>query len=323
MTITTGGPPGTGFNGVGLIFTQFGVELEPTVVMRQVPDASLNLKVEPSISMMPPQNVTVRVAPTISMAAGARQPAAFSVGVSPRIGMSNFETPDTAFVLNAVNPSMSMQGGSKEPAAFALHPTVSLGMSGTRSVTFDAAGVGDSGVKSSYSWSQTITGNSVLVVVNVNAALTATAKVGSTAMTQLYALNSYTGSRGIIVFGLLTPPTGSQNISVSLSGSDAGGASSASYFNVSSFGTPLTATGTGATASHTVSGSPGTRLFQVFSGDTHTFSSYSQSQRYNQTYISGQHIPMVFGDAPGGSVTFYATTTASDNWGSIVVPLIP
>ncbi|WP_141772741.1 LtfC-like domain-containing protein [Mycobacterium malmoense] len=136
----------------------------------------------------------------------------------------------------------------------------------------------------------------------------------------------------LYVFGLIaTPdnplPTGSQTIEVAFSNCSIITANSCSYTAVTEFGSPLYASGGGTTAAHTVNGTPGETLFQVFGNASNggNFSGYNQNLRSNQNYLANSNWALLLGDAPvgvAGAVNFSAAISTSDWWGSVVIPLI-
>lgn len=215
-------------------------------------------------------------------------------------------------------------------------------------VAFDsvgAQGIAPFGGTNNVTESHTIgaTANAVLLGVTVlttgSGTATATAKVGSTSMTQLTSFNyasPVTGNTGtnayIFIFGLLNPPTGTQTMACTTTGSTYVGMSSVSYKNVGSFGTSVTASGTGTALSQTVTSSgAGQMVFQMFtqasySSGTFTGSTYTAGNnttlRSYKAWTNAQTPAFMLGDEPGsGSNVFAATQNASQQWGSAAIPL--
>lgn len=218
-------------------------------------------------------------------------------------------------------------------AAAALHGQGVLSAVAIPVVTFVSKGTtGTNGTSgSSASWSETIATTAKCTIATVGSSfgttgVTATAKVGATSMTLLGSFGPLTtGSDNLYIwtFGLLSPPTGSQTIAVTFStASDSYGADSMSYSGVTGFGTAVTGSGTGGTATTTVTTSAtGQRIVNTFTNvSSGSFSAYNQTSRYS---LAGSVLayPVIAGDAAGaGSVTFSATQT-SGAYSFVSVPL--
>lgn len=194
-------------------------------------------------------------------------------------------------------------------------------------VTYDATGAGATGHVTSLSWSHTIgaQAKAVIVAATMEGTGTATAKVGSTSMTQLAGpVGDYSGIGDyLVMFGLLNPPTGAQTVSITFGGTDYAAANSVSYLNVSSFGSPVTATGNSASLAVTATSASGQMVAQAFAGLQSTISSYNQTSRYNAPYASGVHQPLLIGDAPGASTVNFTASQTSNPWAAAAVPLKP
>lgn len=328
---TTGGSPAAGYNGVGLIFTQFGLEVEPDIRVQQNPETSINLSVEPSLSFLPPQPISLRVAPMIAMKAGTEETTAFNLGVTPSIGMSNFESPDTAFTLSAVTPSMSMTGGSRQPAALVLNPVASIGMSavGHSVVSYDAASVGtNTGVVTSISWSHTATaGTLVLAAISESTAGDAPSNVkyGTTSMSLVgTAPMNNTGYGAVYVYKLASAPGGAQSISASFSSATYASGCSVSYRNVGSLGMAATVYGSSTSPSQSVSQSPGGIIFQAFgSYSANATASSGGTSRYLSGLGASGFAGLAAQDSAASNPTFNATLSTSTPWSGIAIPLIP
>lgn len=199
---------------------------------------------------------------------------------------------------------------------------------------FDAVGAGAAAGATTWTFNITIGSAAKACVVGfgfdgATSTPTATAKVGSTSMTQLDSILSFWSASGsdigsMFVFGLLNPPTGTQTVTVTTSASSHTSVNAISYDNVSSFGTTSKTTGTGSTASHSVLSAPGRRIVQMFSiGFSLDLSAYNQTSRYSVAHTANSQ-SLIIGDAPSvGLTTFSASISSSTTWGSIAVPLIP
>ena len=202
---------------------------------------------------------------------------------------------------------------------------------GSLSVIYDAVGTGGLGTGSGSSYTATgshvCSGNAVVVAVSVlmlaGSITGVTATYGGQAMTQL---GTTTGSGGAgykaYLFGLLNPPTGSQTVSSTATGSGLYGLamSSVSYSGVTSFGTATTNAGSSNATTQTISSSAGKMVAHAFASFVSaTISGYNQTQRLA---VGTTAVNVVQGDAAGAaSVTFNATINNAAPWTSIAVEL--
>ena len=198
-------------------------------------------------------------------------------------------------------------------------------------VTFDAVGAGflaSSTTGPSPSWSHSIAGNGIIAFLQVftnNASPTVSASCGGTTMTQLGSPVAYLATSGyyaiVYAFGLLTPPTGSQTVSFTITGPTAHDyiANSMSFNNVTGFGTPVTNSGSTGNPSLTASSVTNQMVANVFSGYTTSFSAYNQTQEYNQG-LGAASLSFVMGYAPGASSVSFSAT-GSQPWGGIAIPV--
>ena len=163
---------------------------------------------------------------------------------------------------------------------------------------------------------------------------TVTATCGGVSMTLLQAFgNSFTVSAlpaGQWVFGLLNPPTGSQTVSVTVTGggtTEDGYWNSCSYRNVGGFGTAVTHTATSTSMSvGPVTSSSNQLIFALFSPgatSTSTISAFSGASRVNAAWSSAVNFATLLGDQSGAaSPTLTATDSVSNPYGAIAVPMI-
>jgi len=203
-------------------------------------------------------------------------------------------------------------------------------------VVYDSTGAGTNSVNTvgtSFSWTHNISGNAVIVGANLfggtGTVAISSVKIGTTSLNLIgsyqyvstYPYTSY-------FYGLLNPPTGSQTFSVSVN--SAGGnavaiaVDSVSYFNVSSFGTMATVTGSGTSVAQTINGikSQNRVVNLIFPATNGTISGYNKTQRYNVPGANGAYVPNLLGDALGASSVTFSATCASGAWASSAVPLI-
>lgn len=203
---------------------------------------------------------------------------------------------------------------------------------------FDSVGAGayrGGTTADTLSWSHDIAGPCVLMGVsyqqNSPTLPTFTPKVGGVAMTRLGANASYYNVSGYyiwaLLFGLIGAPTGI-GVTVSI-GASANQqywvANSASYRNVSSFGTPVSNSGGSGAPTQSVASNERQRVVQMFAGWDSALSSYSQTQRYSSPFnVGGSQVKtLLIGDAPGASTVNFACASTASPWGSAAVTLNP
>lgn len=255
-----------------------------------------------------------------------------------------------SLVDNVVIPILG-GGGGNSPAAMATaltqipHTNVLVPPNPGSGITWDANANGTpvtgTGASASLSWSHILDPAANCLIVRTSLTTTATqspavsVSCGSVPMAFLAQDNLGVGGQ---IWGLLSPPTGSQTISIQLTTSSSGNyiiqGESDSYFGVASIGSSATTDGRLNNPSHTVSSATGDVVVQIFTviNDTtaETLSSNNQTSRYNSgstfNVNSGVFLSMLAQDANGAaSVTFSVTASShtSDNWDSVAVNLIP
>lgn len=213
-----------------------------------------------------------------------------------------------------------------------------LGGMSTIAPWFDAVGTGYRGFSGTLSETHTITGNAVLVyiVMWINASSpTVAVTVGGVSMTQLASVVVKTSggyNEIAFMFGLLSPPTGTQTISATVTNYGASGIQivmdSVSYGNVTAFGTAVTAGSASGNPTMTVSSSVGSLVAQSFFSFSQQFYSYNQINRLNYFLFlggggAGPWWDTLAGDAPGASsVTFSALSSGTTQaWGGAAVSM--
>jgi hypothetical protein len=208
--------------------------------------------------------------------------------------------------------------------------------------TFDAAASANNSATGNavVSYSHTIgaNGNAILVWITYfaqNAAPTFTVKVGGVTTTLLKKFvfdTTDVPSMEVDVYQLMSPGTGAKTIAVTTTGDTGAGvsyisASSESYNNVASFGTPVTASGTSNSPSLAVPSATGqmaSAAFGTYTTAVWSWSAPNQTVRDNQA-STATVIPLLVQDAAGAaSVTFSATkgAGAGDKWGAVGVPIV-
>lgn len=199
-----------------------------------------------------------------------------------------------------------------------------------RQVLYDATGGSGSGFNTTWSWNHVLAPNANAICVGMEASGSlpvGAATCGGVSMTAVAAY-SYSSGQAVSLFALLSPPTGSQTITVTSPTSDYGVGTSVSYKGVNIAATNLTSNGwtvtstvganlsslssyTGAPAgslnfvvlgSNSVSGG-----FTFFGGGT-----YSGNTRFSANYSGFVNYPCLIGDitAAESNVVWTAPNTA-------------
>jgi hypothetical protein len=136
--------------------------------------------------------------------------------------------------------------------------------------------------------------------------------------------NAATRAGLIYVFELLTPPTGLQTISYTLSSSALVSGVGASYEGANGVGTIATNSGTGTAMTQSETATANQLVLQAFANDT----GLGSITGYNQTAVAYEpggtgHDPLFVGQAvaTGSAQTFSATAGVSAPWGAVAIPL--
>jgi len=200
---------------------------------------------------------------------------------------------------------------------------------------FDSLGAGANGNTTSWSWSHTIgTGATALIVMTstfANPEPTITVTCGSTPVPLIGAKYNYYFDGyvycAVRVFGLLSPPTGAQTISVSATSSAILGGNSVAYSNVSSFGTAVTGSSTGNKPTVTIPSSPGQIAVGAFGAYHTSFTKPTGTSRFNVPYTAWTEPSHIYQDTSvpdqKTETTLSTDPVGGDAWGAVGVPLIP
>lgn len=271
--------------------------------------------------------------PRLGFAIPAAVPASLVLPVTPRITMTGRDRERATFKLTAV-PQVGMGAKARSAATFNLAVAPNLGFIGAPShnVSFVSKGGGKSGTSGtaltvSETIAATATANiAVLACSSTNASLTATGKVGSTAMVQLGKIGPITAGSDrlyIFIFGLQAPPTGAQTITVTTSASvNSYGLQSSSYAGVQGFGPAATNSGTSSTATQAVAALDGEMIVHAFiNSSSGTFSSYNATTDFSLAG-SGFIYPMITGHIAGAPSVAISASESSSSFGSVAVPLL-
>lgn len=119
--LTTGGPPAPGYNGIGLIFSQFVANLEPTLTMHTVPTGRMTLALTPKLLMMGPQAVTNWLSPKLIMRGGNVGHVSVQFVLTPVLTIGNGTSATTAFTVT-LTPTLTMTGALLPPAPPTVQP---------------------------------------------------------------------------------------------------------------------------------------------------------------------------------------------------------
>lgn len=217
---------------------------------------------------------------------------------------------------------------------------ITVGEIGQDVVAFDSVGVGatGSGTPKTITWNHTISPSANYVIMAVSTLINGTnnysiytALLGSTPMTYLGGTDNYDTSPGpyaIYFWGMANPPTGTQTFSVGTSSlATYLAANTVAYRNVGEVSPIYTKAGAAGTSfSHgSINSETGEIVVQAFAqGQNILIGSYNQTSRYNVSGAANVNAALLIGEAAGGSaLTFTATSSASDFYGSVAIALIP
>ncbi|UGT94864.1 hypothetical protein KN246_15855 [Mycobacterium intracellulare] len=202
---------------------------------------------------------------------------------------------------------------------------------GKQPVAYVSAGAGAAAIAASISWTHNITGNCLVVPVaaesNVSTAAV-TAKVGTTTIPLIGKSSQPITASGFFVwptfFALLNPPTGSQTITLSISG---GGTAvlegnSVCYDKVGSIGTMVTSNGSSSAPALSVPSGVGQMVVEMFTTWNTNPTGYTQTSRYSQNAGSPAR-GLLIGDAPGASPSVSFSAASMDIWSAAAIPLLP
>lgn len=192
--------------------------------------------------------VSKSVTPSVSVSGHAGKLGAVSKTITPNVSAA-VKLIQVGNVSKTITPSMSVAGG-----LLATGPT------------FDAAGAGATGNASSKSWTHTATAGAYGLVfcgVGVNATYPTGVTWGGTAMTQLGTI-TYGSIVSFAVYGLASVAGGAKTVTSTYAASHPQVCNSVSYTNVSTAGTPTTATGDSNSFTQSVTDSTGQMIVQAF-----------------------------------------------------------
>lgn len=200
-------------------------------------------------------------------------------------------------------------------------------------VVFDAAGAGSHGAANPLTWTETVTGNGLLVLgtAYTSTFTTVAATVGgSTSLNPLPGSPFLLGTNFYLFgFGLIGAPTGPQNIAVNFGSAVSLGsaADSVSYKNVAAFGAPVLNSGSGTALSVSCPSAVGQMVAVVMStmaAYAAAISSFNQTSHYTQVTVASGCRATLIGDAPGAPTVNFtgAFPNASGAWGALAIPII-
>jgi hypothetical protein len=290
--------------------------------------AKAHLVVTPTISaslVAPPRtaNAHLTVDPNIvaSMIKHAQMSAHLTVTPTIRAVLSK---PGALSAVLSVTPTLhaALTRGVKANAHLTVTPTFSASatVSTVTAPVFDAAGSGaHTSLGSTLSGTHTATaGATVFAFVLSGNASTVSATYGGTSMTSVDSVEvNNAGPATLHFFQLSSAPSGSQTVSVTLTGSTSASFGTVSYTGVTSVGTPSTTFGSSASPSQALTCSANQLILECI-GTTQTISSDSGgTSRFKSTTTQGVAI-----QDSTTSTTFGATLAASAAWAAIGVVLL-
>lgn len=195
-------------------------------------------------------------------------------------------------------------------------------------------GTGSATSNLSLSWTHTIAGNCLVIPYiseTIGTATTATGTVGGTSMTNLsyfqyYSIN-FSGNLYYIyagMLGLLSPPTGSQTVTLNLPSGSSGWlvGGSLSYRNVKSFGTVVSNTSPNGVG---VSAVPANQMVvNLLAMWASTPTGYTQTSRLGGAFGTSTAIRSgIIGDSIGGNGVIFRQDLSDTAFGCIALPLKP
>lgn len=268
--------------------------------------------------------------------------APFTMPAGASLSVRNYVSVPTGSLTG--NPAVTAtlrQGG----ATFATlaNPTATLVSGGTETVTHAATTSSSSASTSSLTFSHTPgTGNNRLLLVAVGVGATTptgdpptitAATFGGTPLTLVTSRVSGSGGTGddtiSYLYRLVSPGSGAANVVISLSGAGSIVAGASTYTGVdptTPLGTAVVASGSGGTASVTVSAATGQLVFGTVSWDEQPTITVpgDQTPRWNITGGASGAVSGAASTEPGAtSVTHSYTSNNTQDWALIAVPIRP
>jgi len=197
-------------------------------------------------------------------------------------------------------------------------------------VLLDSAGAGTWGAPAnSISWNHVISSLASMAACFVcSKATVSSVTIGATAMTQKASITISAGTPLYLsAYTLLSPPTGSQTVTATLSSGQVVVGNSVSVLNGKTIGTALTNNSSSGTAM-TVSATSTTLkqiVLQAFAydngGNATDFSNYNGTQLYDLGGIFNTNGDLLMGWSYGGPTLTCSATAGSAPWGAIAIPV--
>ena len=184
-------------------------------------------------------------------------------------------------------------------------------------VTFDSVGAGTTGIGTSPTWTDSATAGAYAIAAGGGQSTLSAATYGGASMSDL-GDDTLTGAQGSL-YGLSGVASGSQTVTLTQANTWYA-ANSVTYLNVSSVSAAQFASGTGTSASQSVTCSAGQMIVQAFFTLNAGFTPSGGTNRYNGN--SSGFASVTISDATSNT-TFTATLSSSQNWVGIAVVLSP
>lgn len=313
------------------IFEEFSLAMEPEIIFAPAGHATapLGFELNPTFGMAGSPHVqaamNVDVTPVIAMRGSQNE---FDFAFDLAIGMTGDCTnQETGFGLT-FTPTISMVGVEKYSRPLGLAFTPAITVDATAPPYCTTRGAGASSYGSTFTQSHNIVGNAAVVFVSLygtNPDLSGVT-IGGVGMNQLQVVTYYAanGWYGVLyVFGLLNPPTGTQNVSVNTAGTVWVSTNSLAFQSIASFGVVKVDSGYGTSLSQTVTSAADKTIAQAFTCLNNSVTGYNRTGRWTRT-VGANNVPMVMGGAKGAaSVGFSGSVGGDDYWGALAVRINP
>lgn len=313
--------------GVGLVLTP---ALSMAAAGRSVAQFALALSPQIGMALPPPiaADVNIALSASVAMSAGEHYARALEIAATPGLGFAAAERYARSFGLT-ITPQLGLAATTRTPGSFDLGLTPAIGFAGVKApIRFDNATDGGSGGTTTRSWSHTLNGNCIVVVLASTTNSTPTCTFGGVNIPRVFGpstdgsyLSIYTSR--ISVFALVSDslPQGSQTVSVTQAAT-ASAASAMSFRNAGSIGSVTSDTGTGNISQTTAAGA-GRAAVCAYVGGVNNFGALSpnEAMRYGFTAFVTWGCVAGWGLDSGSGITFSATHSFEKT--GAIVPILP
>lgn len=253
--------------------------------------------------------------------------ASFGLTLAPQIGVAAAGRSSAQFGL-ALTPQIGGDAKPRIPGSFGLTFTPTVGMAGVKApVSFDATSDGGHGGTTTRSWTHTLAGNCIVVVLSNSTSTAATCTFGGVTIPRLFGpqvsgtvfpATSYT-----TVFALVSNslPQGVQTVSCTQAAT-ASAAGAVSFRNAGSLGTLITDTANG-NVNKSTTPVAGAAAVCGYGGSSTNFGPVSPNEALRYSFVAFDRWTMMIGWGldTGSGITF--TSTQAISKGGAIVPILP